>query len=86
MKRKQIETPDEMMDYIQEYVLGLMNCEKESLMENIEEWDDFQKGQSKGAYMAYDEIYAHLRNLLKHGYDHLTVDDYSDLCGAPESE
>lgn len=86
MKRKTIETPTEIMEALQTHISELIHCEKSSLMENIEEMDDFQRGQCKGACMAYEEIYSYLRNLIKHGYDHLTVEDYSDYCVAPEQE
>lgn len=86
MKRKNVEIPSEMMEAIQDYVYSLMILERESLMENVEEWTDFQRGQCRGAYDAYEEIHQHLRNLIKHGYKHLTVEDYSDYCVVHEPE
>lgn len=86
MKRKKIETPLEAFECIQEHLSELMSSEKESLMDCVGEWDEFVRGQCKGTHDAYDELHSHLRNLIKHGFDHLTVEDYSDYYDVPSQE
>ena len=78
MKQKPIETPDEMLEHLREYVIQCIKEKKELLMERIGEIGEFQQGKFSGAHDELCEIFDYIRRLQKHGYEHLTVDDYEE--------
>lgn len=76
MKHKPIETVDDMLSHLREYIADLMIDERNSLMDRISELEEFQRGQYSGAHRALEELHIYIRRLQKHGYEHLRVEDW----------
>jgi predicted HTH transcriptional regulator len=79
MKHKPVETPDEMLEHLREYVNAEIGDNKEGLMNALHDTDEYDRGVYKGYDMAMNEIDQHIRHLYKHGYEHLRVDDYEEV-------
>jgi predicted heme/steroid binding protein len=75
--RKKIETPSEMLGYIMDQISENIGTEKDGIVYQLQDSTEFERGASYGAIQALDELRQHLRNLDKHGYDHITVEDWS---------
>lgn len=77
MKRKSIETPNEMLGHIMEYLCECIDAEKESVIHTLAESTEFERGSYYGAIQALDDLRSHLLNLDKHGFEHILVEDWS---------
>ena len=76
MNRKKVTTVDDMLIHLTDHLSSRMADEQEYTISTLRESEEFDRGVCYGAINAIDDIRQYLRNIEKHGYDHLLVDDW----------
>lgn len=78
MKSKKLETAKDVFEWLRHYLHEAMDDAKEALMFQLPESTEFSRGEQYGIYNAFCDMDEQIRGYLKHGFDHLQIEDYAE--------